>query len=207
MTSGVDPKTGKSHKFKDYTGMRNGRLVFIKYLGSNSHKQSMWLANCDCGNTTITTTPKVTKSCRCIQKEIISKMAKSKALPPDEKRKSILRNRKNQRLKRKLDPIKNMQARLSRLHRHALSHVNAIKNSATFDELGYSVDDFVKHLERQFLKGMSWDNMSEWQIDHIVPVSTAKTKDDIIALNQLSNLRPLWAKENNRKNARKVFLI
>jgi len=44
-----------------------------------------------------------------------------------------------------------MQSRLSRLHRHALAQVGAIKTSPTFAELGYSAKEFVVHIERQFL--------------------------------------------------------
>jgi hypothetical protein len=100
-----------------------------------------------------------------------------------------------------------MQARLSRLHRHALRQVGAIKTSPTFEQLGYSVEEFVTHIERQFCHGMGWHNMSEWQIDHIVPVSEAKEEADVVALNQLSNLRPMWAHENNRKKNKRLSLL
>jgi hypothetical protein len=85
--------------------------------------------------------------------------------------------------------------------------VGAIKTSPTFEQLGYTVEDFVAHIERQFVKGMSWHNMRDWQIDHIIPVAEARTVEDVIALNQLSNLRPLWAKENNAKKAKRVSLV
>ena len=42
--------------------------------------------------------------------------------------------------------------------------------------VGYDVCDLHRHLERQFLPGMSWDNYGrgkgKWQIDHIIPRST-----------------------------------
>lgn len=100
-----------------------------------------------------------------------------------------------------------MQARLSRLHRHALSRVGAIKTSKTFEQLGYTVDEFVRHVERQFHSGMGWHNMSEWQVDHIVPASSARNLEDVIALNQLSNLRPMWAEENNKKKNSRTSLL
>ena len=100
-----------------------------------------------------------------------------------------------------------MQARLSRLHRHALSQVGAIKTSPTFEALGYSASEFVAHIERQFAKGMGWHNMSQWQIDHILPISDAKTVEDVAALNQLPNLRPMWAPENNAKKNRRQSLL
>lgn len=132
---------------------------------------------------------------------------KAKALPSELKLAAVKRNAANQRAKRKSDPLKAMQARLSRLHRHALAMVGAIKISPTFEQLGYTVEDFVEHIERQFVKGMGWHNLAEWQIDHIIPVSEAKTETDVVALNQLSNLRPMWARENNAKKAKRVSLI
>jgi hypothetical protein len=131
----------------------------------------------------------------------------ARGLDPEEKRKRIKLNAEKQRARRKADPVKAMQARLSRLHRHALAQVGAIKTSPTFEQLGYSVRDFVQHIERQFLPGMGWHNMCKWQIDHIIPISEAKDESDVVALNQLSNLRPMWAAENNKKNNKRLVLL
>jgi len=57
-------------------------------------------------------------------------------------------------------------------------------------------------MERLFQDGMSWGNHGEWHVDHIIPVSemvrlgvTCPKK-----INALSNLRPVWAEDNLRKN-------
>jgi len=81
------------------------------------------------------------------------------------------------------------------------------KNSRTMQIIGCSLDEFKLHIERQFCDGMTWHNRSEWHIDHIVPLATAKTEQDVIALNHFSNLRPLWAKDNLAKSAKNYFLI
>jgi len=47
---------------------------------------------------------------------------------------------------------------------------------------------------------MSWENRHLWHIDHIMPVSMAKTYDEVIRLNHYKNLRPLWAHENLAKS-------
>lgn len=105
------------------------------------------------------------------------------------------------------NPVNKAHSRISRLFRHAIASVNAIKTSPTLEMLGYTVDDFCVHIEKQFLKGMSWDNMNQWQIDHIIPISSAKNLDDVVRLNQLSNLRPLWSKENNLKKNKMLTLL
>lgn len=84
-------------------------------------------------------------------------------------------------------------------------------SKTTFEILGYSREELITHLERQFTKGMTWDNYGEWHVDHIVPVSSFKIKDasdpEVRACWCLSNLRPIWATENLRKNAKRIFLV
>lgn len=207
MPKGVNPETGRSYRFKDRTGTRNGRLTFIRILGEDRHRKHIWEARCDCGGVTQTATPHRTKSCGCLQREAAAAAQRAKRLPDEERKRRYKENAARQRARRKSDPLKAMQARLSRLHRHALSQVGVIKTSPTFEQLGYTAKEFVEHIERQFLPGMGWHNMSEWQIDHITPVSEAKNEQDVVALNQLANLRPLWAKQNNQKKNKREFLV
>lgn len=76
------------------------------------------------------------------------------------------------------------------------------KKSLTHEILGCSYSEFKTHIESQFIDGMSWDNRSEWHIDHKIPVSSAKTEEELIALNHYSNLQPLWALDNMKKGAK-----
>lgn len=203
----MNPESGRGFTFKDRTGQRNGRLEFTQYLGRDGHLHSIWEARCDCGAVIQTAHPTKVRSCGCLHREIAAATQRAKAFPPELRRERLKQNAARQRAKRKTDPLKAMQARLSRLHRHALAMVGAIKTSPTFEQLGYTVEDFVEHIERQFLKGMGWHNMDQWQLDHILPVSGANSEEDVIALNQLSNLRPMWAAENNAKKDKRVSLI
>lgn len=72
-----------------------------------------------------------------------------------------------------------------------------------FDRLGYTMDDLVKHIEKQFVDGMGWHNSQEWHIDHIMPIKSFKmnsVKDEsFAACYSLHNLRPIWAKDNMTK--------
>ena len=69
--------------------------------------------------------------------------------------------------------------------------------------VNYTLLELRAHLEKQFVDGMSWDNYGEWQIDHIKPISSfnfQNTKDsDFKRYWALSNLQPLWAKDNWHK--------
>ena len=65
----------------------------------------------------------------------------------------------------------------------------------------------VMELGRQFKPKMNWDNYGEWQIDHVVPISQAKTTNKIIELNHFTNLRPMWAIDNIKKSNKSEYLI
>jgi hypothetical protein len=77
--------------------------------------------------------------------------------------------------------------------------------------VGYTLKQLVVHLERQFLKDMTWDNRDKWHIDHIVPLSSFKftSSDDpeFKAAWALTNLQPLWKQDNLAKGAKQTFLI
>lgn len=75
------------------------------------------------------------------------------------------------------------------------------KTSKTYEILGADFKIVYKHIEEQFTKGMSWDNMKEWHIDHIIPLASANTEEDLINLCHYTNLQPLWAEDNLSKGA------
>jgi hypothetical protein len=72
--------------------------------------------------------------------------------------------------------------------------------------VGYSLAELMVHLERQFLKGMSWSNADEWHVDHIIPLSSFVFESydcaEFKAAWAITNLRPLWAKDNLAKSAK-----
>ena len=78
------------------------------------------------------------------------------------------------------------------------------RNKKIIDILGCSIDDFKSYLESKFESWMSWENHGlyngelnyGWDIDHIIPISTAKTEEDIIKLSHFLNFQPLCSKIN-----------
>lgn len=79
------------------------------------------------------------------------------------------------------------------------------------DLVPYSLNELMRHLERQFLPGMNWSNMSDWHIDHIVPLAAFQfdraSDAGFKAAWSITNLRPFWRLENIRKNAQRLYLI
>ena len=85
---------------------------------------------------------------------------------------------------------------------NVLNRLNLKKITKTIELLGYSPQDLKEHLESKFLEGMSWNNRSEWHIDHIIPVSSFDKSEKMSVVNSLDNLQPLWAKDNLSKGCK-----
>jgi hypothetical protein len=72
--------------------------------------------------------------------------------------------------------------------------------------MGYGPSQLRQRMECQFLPGMTWENYGKggWHIDHKKPIS-AFIRQGIIeprTVNMLSNLQPLWASDNFKKNSK-----
>jgi hypothetical protein len=79
------------------------------------------------------------------------------------------------------------------------------RSKHTFDIVGCTPQFLKEHLESQFIDGMTWENRSEWHIDHIIPLSSAKTEDEVYMLCHYKNLQPLWAEDNLKKSNKILY--
>lgn len=98
------------------------------------------------------------------------------------------------------DPLKNMRASI-RSRISGCLYYKKFTGKIDMDLiLGCNYDEFVLYLSSKFCDGMSLENYGEWHIDHIVPLSTAKTECEIVHLCHYTNLQPLWKKDNLLKS-------
>ena len=104
------------------------------------------------------------------------------------------------------DPVFVMRNRLKARVNTALKMSGFKKQSRTEKMLGCSFKQFAKHIESQFTDGMSWDNRSEWHLDHILPLSCATTIEGMERLSHYTNIRPLWAAQNLVKSDNLVLI-
>jgi len=86
-----------------------------------------------------------------------------------------------------------------------------IKNGQTNEIIGCSYQKLKEYLESLFEPWMNWNNYGlyngelnyGWDIDHIIPLSSAKSESELLMLNHFSNLQPLcshinrYVKRNN----------
>jgi hypothetical protein len=100
------------------------------------------------------------------------------------------------------DPVYNLKCGLSRTISDTLREMKLTKKSKTCEILGCSYEELKNYLESKFENWMNWDNKGNpndgilepnksWDIDHIIPLSTAKTEGEVIKLNHYTNLQPL----------------
>jgi hypothetical protein len=124
-------------------------------------------------------------------KEIINKLKSNNRTPINQ----------NRRMRYNTDPI----YRLKCILRATLK--KGIKNKKTQEIVGCSWEQLKHHLEIQFQEGMTWDNHGQygWHIDHIRPLASAKTQEEIYNLNYYTNLQPLWWEDNIKKGDKLVW--
>ena len=97
------------------------------------------------------------------------------------------------------DPTYKLKKRIRTIIGKSFRKNNYGKRSKTFEILGCSFEEIKFYLESKFLPWMNWDNRGlyngtegyGWDIDHIIPLSSAQTEEELLKLNHFSNLQPL----------------
>jgi hypothetical protein len=118
------------------------------------------------------------------------------------------RGRKNAKIqweKRKSDPCFRLKARVA-CHIWKALHLKAgqRKPERTVQLIGCSLEQFKLHIESQFKDGMTWANIGQWELDHIIPQSHFRlTKpEQRRQCFHWSNYQPLWRRDNRTKWAK-----
>jgi hypothetical protein len=113
-------------------------------------------------------------------------------------------SKQKQKEYRKNNPLYKIKSNLRRrINRYITS-----KTKSTELILGITYDEFIVYLESKFTEGMSLDKIGkEIHIDHIIPLSSAKTEEELYKLCHYTNLQPLWAKDNLVKSNKLDYLL
>jgi hypothetical protein len=113
------------------------------------------------------------------------------------RKKSEKKQRKRRSQKPHVKIVNNLRKRLKDI----LKAANAA-NQRTSQMIGCSGHQLKMHLQKQFKKGMTWDNYgTRWHIDHILPCASFDhtDKEQVKKCWHYSNLRPLDATDNITK--------
>ena len=102
------------------------------------------------------------------------------------------------------DYLFNMSHQIRNLIRTSFKRKSCIKANKTEEILGCKMDYFIKYLiktyENNYNEKWNWNYLKNIHIDHIIPISTAKSEKEIIKLNHYTNLQLLKAEDNIQKS-------
>lgn len=134
----------------------------------------------------------------CINSEVIASKQKHYR---SNNRPKINYYHKNKRI---TDPLYKLRNNIRNSIYQSLKYNGYFKSKRTEEILGCTFEEFKLYIELLFKPWMTWENQGlyngeldyGWDIDHIIPLSSAKTEEEIIKLNHFSNLQPLCSKAN-----------
>lgn len=131
-------------------------------------------------------------------RQILSKRRREYTQRPEIK----LRNLKYQTNKMKTDSQFYLKNILRKRINNYLNRKNLKKIGSAVLDLGCSIDELRNYLQFKFTEGMTWENRGKWHIDHIIPLCKFNLSDreQFLKACHYTNLQPLWAEENLRKN-------
>lgn len=120
------------------------------------------------------------------------------------KEKVLKKNREISDNRRLNDPLYKLKYNIRIIIGSSIRKGGYTKKSKTQNILGCTFEEFKTHIEGKFQNWMSWENYGKyngqlnfgWDIDHIIPLSSAKTENELIQLNHYTNLQPLCSKIN-----------
>lgn len=189
-TNNIDKIKVESKKYRDLN-VEDIKLYRIKYNNENREKKKL-----------------VNKKWRENNKDKLKEYYIHHLIKDREKRK-IYKKRYNDENRDKIN-FKNRERykndilfRLKIVIKSSISRL--IKNKSSNSRiLGCSYLELKLHLESKFDHWMTWDNYGlyngefnhGWDIDHIIPLSSARTEEELIRLNHYTNLTPLCSKVN-----------
>jgi len=113
----------------------------------------------------------------------------------------VRRNYEYCKYKTSTDPLYKLSRGIRALILISFRNQFTTKSKKTIEILGCSFDEFKIHLESQFDDKMNWENQGTyWHMDHIIPISSAQTEEDVYRLNHYTNFQPLYWEDNLKKS-------
>ena len=101
------------------------------------------------------------------------------------------------------DPLfklkRNLRSRLYNAVKYVRKSTYKTKKKSTEQMLGCSYIEFKSYIETKFTYGMTFYNI---HIDHHIPLSSAKTEEELIALCHYTNCKPMWPLDNISKGSK-----
>lgn len=112
-----------------------------------------------------------------------------------------------EREKRKNDLIYKLKTEVRNMINNSFSRKEKQKSKHTEELLGCNIEFFIDYLLQTFKNnyGYEWDKKEKVHIDHIIPLATADTEEEVMRLCNYKNLQLLKAKDNLKKGSKINF--
>lgn len=106
--------------------------------------------------------------------------------------------------RKKITSFEKFKGTIQSLITNSFYRKDFIREDKILSILGCTYEEFKEHIEKKFLPWMCWENHgkydgqlnSGWDIDHIIPVASAQSIEELIQLNHYTNFQPLCSKTN-----------
>ena len=202
-------------KIREYNRIKNGR----RYWGDEEYsKRTGWKLN-ESGVSQTGRTLKTYDTCNAeLYREKTRKYIEANKEKCREKHKKYIETNREKIAKTEsayrknryhTDPLYKFQCHLRNTINQSFTRYETYKPRKNKDVIGMTSAELRDYLLKTFKDtyGYEWDQKEPVHIDHIVPLSTAETQEDIVRLCHYTNLRLLKAHDNISKGASQDYQI
>lgn len=122
----------------------------------------------------------------------------------EDKKKHYKKNNDNRRKRCDKNPLNKIKYAIRSNISKVIKRKGYTKKSKSYEILSCNYIEFKLYIELLWEDWMNWDNYGlyngefnyGWDLDHIIPVSSAKNEEDVIKLNHYTNFQPLCSHIN-----------
>lgn len=101
------------------------------------------------------------------------------------------------------NPLRKLKLEIRNNIRQSFTRKNYVKNKHLQEICKCTIDELVEHLiktyEDNYNEQWNWEYLGKVHIDHIIPLATAETQEDVEKLCHYTNLQLLKAEDNLKK--------
>ena len=108
------------------------------------------------------------------------------------------------RERKQVDPVYKLKCQARTMIYQSFARTGNVKQERCESIVGLTIDNFITYLEGTYERnyGKQWDGVEAVHIDHIIPLATAQSAEDVKRLCHYSNLQLLTAQDNLKKGSK-----
>lgn len=137
------------------------------------------------------------------------KISKRGKLYKEKNKVAIAKRRSIQEKEKKLNPVYKLSTTIRSLIRDSFIRNGLRKSGKTENILGCSIEFFIEYILSKCPEGITISDFGKfgYHIDHRIPISIAKTEEEVIKLCHYTNLQPLFWRDNLSKSNKIIEIL